>query len=203
MSAMKEIFTMIQEIETVLIPKLSRTFEDIDIEGMINPVNYNYNFLIKKDDYAVKYNFLLAEIGLEEIENILIKNISDLRLKEVKDMTNTLNNKVINDDFSQYMNPPVEEELIITPDIKEDVVNHPSHYTSGAHECIDVMEAMFGTEAVISFCKCNIFKYRFRADKKNGEEDIKKAEWYESKLMELEKKFKKLDGSDVIQARYY
>lgn len=92
-------------------------------------------------------------------------------------MTKTLNNKKVNDDFSEYMNKP-----------EEDVVNHPFHYTSGAHECIDVMEAMFGTEAVVNFCKCNIFKYRFRADKKNGEEDIKKAEWYESKLMELQKK---------------
>ena len=43
----------------------------------------------------------------------------------------------------------------------------------------------FGIEAVIGFCKCNIFKYRFRADKKNGEEDILKAQWYENKLSEL------------------
>lgn len=69
-----------------------------------------------------------------------------------------------------------------------DNVNHPSHYTSGAHECIDVMEAMFGTEAVINFCRCNIFKYRFRSNLKNGEEDIKKAEWYETRLMMLEEK---------------
>ena len=47
------------------------------------------------------------------------------------------------------------------------------------------MVAMFGVEAVKSFCKCNAYKYRFRADKKNGEEDIKKAEWYETKLIEL------------------
>lgn len=69
-----------------------------------------------------------------------------------------------------------------------DNVNHPNHYTSGAHECIDVMEAMFGTEAVINFCKCNIFKYRFRSNLKNGAEDIKKAEWYEEKLMQLNNK---------------
>lgn len=66
-------------------------------------------------------------------------------------------------------------------------VEHPNHY-QGKHECIDVMVAMFGVDAVIDFCKCNIFKYRFRADKKNGAEDIKKAEWYESKLMELQNK---------------
>ena len=64
-------------------------------------------------------------------------------------------------------------------------VDHPTHY-QGKNECIDVMIAMFGVEAVKSFCRCNAYKYRFRADKKNGEEDIRKAEWYESKLIELE-----------------
>ena len=64
-------------------------------------------------------------------------------------------------------------------------VDHPEYY-QGKNECIDVMIAMFGAEAVKSFCRCNAYKYRFRADKKNGEEDIRKAEWYESKLIELE-----------------
>ena len=69
---------------------------------------------------------------------------------------------------------------------QNEAVNHPQHY-QGKNECIDVMVAMFGLEAVKSFCKCNAYKYRFRADKKNGAEDIAKAEWYESKLIELEK----------------
>ena len=63
-------------------------------------------------------------------------------------------------------------------------VNHPKHH-QGENECIDVMVAMFGKEAVKHFCMCNAYKYRFRADKKNGEEDRLKAEWYESKLIEL------------------
>ena len=65
-----------------------------------------------------------------------------------------------------------------------DNVNHPQHY-QGKNECIDVMVAMFGVDAVIAFCKCNAYKYRFRAQAKNGAEDIAKAEWYESKLIEL------------------
>ena len=71
-----------------------------------------------------------------------------------------------------------------TEKVLNEAVNHPQHY-QGKNECIDVMVAMFGVEAVKSFCKCNAYKYRFRADKKNGEEDIKKAEWYETKLIEL------------------
>ena len=66
----------------------------------------------------------------------------------------------------------------------DEKVNHPVHY-QGKNECIDVMVAMFGKEAVKHFCMCNAYKYRFRADMKNGAEDIEKAEWYESKLIEL------------------
>lgn len=68
-----------------------------------------------------------------------------------------------------------------------DNINHPSHY-QGKNECIEVMRAMFGDEAVKGFCRCNAFKYRFRAGKKatsSAEEDIKKAEWYEDYLMKI------------------
>ena len=78
---------------------------------------------------------------------------------------------------------------ILFGDKESDNVNHPEHY-QGKNECIDVMIAMFGVEAVKHFCMCNAYKYRFRADKKNGAEDIAKAEWYESKLIELNSKDK-------------
>ena len=75
---------------------------------------------------------------------------------------------------------------LTTPEsVKANTVNHPSHY-QGKHECIDEMLALFGVEAVKGFCKCNVYKYRYRADRKNGAEDIAKADWYMSKLMELE-----------------
>lgn len=81
----------------------------------------------------------------------------------------------------EYETRPV---LFEPKEVVDSNVNHPNHY-QGKNECIDVMVAMFGKEAVKHFCMCNAYKYRFRADKKNGEEDIKKAEWYESKLIEL------------------
>ena len=42
-------------------------------------------------------------------------------------------------------------------------------------------------EAVKAFCRCNSFKYRLRAARKNGDEDIAKAEWYEEYLFHMEK----------------
>jgi hypothetical protein len=56
---------------------------------------------------------------------------------------------------------------------QNDPVNHPKHYTehpSGV-ECIQITEHM-------GFNLGNAIKYIWRADLKNGLEDLKKAEWY-------------------------
>lgn len=67
-----------------------------------------------------------------------------------------------------------------------DMVNYPPHYCTGKFECIDVMTEIFGVEAVQNFCLCNAFKYLYRTNRKNGIEDIKKAQWYINKYIELE-----------------
>lgn len=65
-------------------------------------------------------------------------------------------------------------------------INHPSHYNKeGRKECIEEMLDLFGIEEVKSFCKLNVYKYRYRHDLKNGQEDLKKAEWYQNKHDEL------------------
>jgi hypothetical protein len=67
-----------------------------------------------------------------------------------------------------------------------DSVNHPSHYCQdGSMEAIDEMIAVFGVEAVKNFCLLNVWKYRKRAIFKNGEEDLKKSDWYMKKFVEL------------------
>ena len=70
----------------------------------------------------------------------------------------------------------------IISEVNKSNVEHPNHY-SGKYECIELMRAIYGDEAVKAFCICNSFKYRFRAARKNGDEDIAKAEWYEDYLM--------------------
>lgn len=61
----------------------------------------------------------------------------------------------------------------------KDNVNHPSHYEKSCSlECIDVMQAMFGPERLITFCLMNSFKYLWRHKNKNGKEDLDKANWY-------------------------
>ena len=69
---------------------------------------------------------------------------------------------------------------------ENDVINHPRHYCrEGAMESIDEMLLLFGAEAVKGFCVCNAWKYRYRAADKNGEEDMRKSDWYISKYKEL------------------
>ena len=67
----------------------------------------------------------------------------------------------------------------------ESNVDHPSHYNQGNIECIDAMVAAFGKEDVEIFCRLNAFKYIWRAKHKNGKEDLKKAQWYLNKRLEL------------------
>lgn len=68
---------------------------------------------------------------------------------------------------------------------KEDMVNHPNHYTNRGIECIDEMIQVFGKQVVMDFCLCNVWKYRYRAFAKNGQEDIAKSDWYMKKYLEL------------------
>ncbi len=69
--------------------------------------------------------------------------------------------------------------------IKEDVVNHPSHYKGkNGIEVIDIIEGFD-----LTYCEGNIIKYILRHKKKNGLEDLKKAQWY------LNKKIKQMEAN--------
>ena len=59
-----------------------------------------------------------------------------------------------------------------------EAVNHPKHYSKGKYECLEVMKDVFGKEEVKTFCKLNAFKYLWRANNKNKDEDLKKAAFY-------------------------
>jgi hypothetical protein len=64
-----------------------------------------------------------------------------------------------------------------------DSVNKPAHYNSGDIECIDGLEAMLTKEEFIGYLRGNSFKYRWRYPDKNGMEDLRKAAWYEERLL--------------------
>lgn len=66
-----------------------------------------------------------------------------------------------------------EPEVKVTPK-KEDVINHPSHYTRGKIEVIDFIE-----DQQLPYHLGNVIKYIARAGHKGDKlEDLKKARWY-------------------------
>lgn len=71
---------------------------------------------------------------------------------------------------------------------KEEVdnVNHPAHYTAGDAKCISCNHPIECIDVVshMSFRLGNIIKYLWRAGRKNGLEDLKKAAWYLNHLIE-------------------
>ena len=67
--------------------------------------------------------------------------------------------------------------------VQEDLVNSPAHYNKGGIECIDGIQAMLTDAEFIGYLRGNSLKYRWRFPYKNGIEDLKKAEWYENKLL--------------------
>ncbi len=71
------------------------------------------------------------------------------------------------------------------PEVREDVVNHPSHYTDGGIECIEAIEAALTTEEFRGYCKGNCMKYIWRERHKGGTESLKKARWYLDRLIEM------------------
>lgn len=97
--------------------------------------------------------------------NSLIVHGNKEELKKVAEFVNGMYDNVTKDDV--------------------DMVNEPPHYEHGM-ECIDEMILVFGKEAVMNFCLCNVWKYRYRAPYKGDiEENMQKSRWYLNKYKEL------------------
>ena len=61
---------------------------------------------------------------------------------------------------------------------------NPSHYRQGKVECIDALEAAtVNKKGLDAICTANIIKYLWRCEEKGGFEDLKKAQWYLSKMI--------------------
>ncbi|AYW50810.1 DUF3310 domain-containing protein [Tetragenococcus halophilus] len=69
--------------------------------------------------------------------------------------------------------------------LMSDNVNHPNHYTQGDIETIDYIKDKLTDEEFRGFVKGNVLKYVSREGLKNGDEDLKKSDWYLNKLIEV------------------
>lgn len=116
----------------------------------------------------------IAQNFVDDFEDTLSEHINRL-LGDYKEIEDSVRSTV--KDFCEGISKKEtnEEDKSSTSDTKCNSVVHPNHYNSGKYECIEVMKEVFGDEAVKLFCVMNTFKYLWRYNKKNGEEDVAKA----------------------------
>lgn len=68
--------------------------------------------------------------------------------------------------------------------MSEDYVNHPSHYTCGKKECIDVIKDSLTSEQYAGYLMGTQIKYIYRYKNKwNPREDLDKTDWYLDKFI--------------------
>lgn len=61
----------------------------------------------------------------------------------------------------------------------DDSVNHPSHYTQGGKEVIEIIQEVCSIDEFVGYCKGNILKYLARRNFKGFyKQDLQKANWY-------------------------
>ena len=69
---------------------------------------------------------------------------------------------------------------------KQNIINHPPHYTQGEIECIEAIKYInnkLHMEGYEGYCLGNFIKYIWRCNYKNGWEDIDKAIFYLNELL--------------------
>lgn len=64
-------------------------------------------------------------------------------------------------------------------------VDHPAHYTAGSIETIDHIRDMLTDEGYEGYLAGNVLKYMARYRHKGGAEDLRKADWYLARLVEM------------------
>lgn len=75
---------------------------------------------------------------------------------------------------------------------KKDDVNSPTHYNQYGIECIDSIEASMTKEEFIGYLKGNVEKYVWRYRYKGQPlKDLRKAEWYLKRLINVVEKEEK------------
>lgn len=158
-----------------------------------------------------RYKFYGTEKECLDYKNVItemILNDGCVLLADIKGLFQVAINKQIDyntlwrsaDDIRVEPNPldynfvlSLPEPIFIEPDVctereperEPDMVNHPAHYQSETGlEVFDVIEAFtFDLKGIEAYNTGNILKYMCRWKKKNGLEDLKKAQWYLNELI--------------------
>ena len=113
-----------------------------------------------------------------ELNNLYADDILKFNDQENRFRENT---KLVYKFSADYFNDKREKES------KNDGVNHPSHYTSGNVEVIDIIEDAVkdAPDTIVSGLQWQVLKYILRMWlKDNPKKDAQKAQWYLNRLID-------------------
>ena len=142
-------------------------------------MNENIYDLFDKVDKDVNLDEHLDDTVSDELrESMGWPPYEDISVASKEDISKNISS------FDEWVNGLEREDLYSILSGKDNI-NHPNHYkTKSGLEAIDVIKAftedLKGVEAVDT---ANIIKYICRWKKKNGLEDLKKAQWYLNDLI--------------------
>ena len=104
-----------------------------------------------------------------------------------KQSSSTTNSLLLDISWSTLTMRSKQKKVSVLDSKSADNIN-PQHYKSGNIECIDTIKASMTHESFKGYLKGNIQKYIFRYEKKSLE-DLQKAEWYLTRLIQECKKY--------------
>lgn len=114
----------------------------------------------------------------DELDQLFQEDVLTFKDQENKFRENT---KYLYKFSADYIKDKREKES------KNDGVNHPSHYTSGRVEAIDIIEDAVkdAPNTIVSGLQWQVLKYMLRLWlKDNPKKDALKAQWYLNRLIE-------------------
>lgn len=137
------------------------------------------------EEFAGKETTVISTFGKGVIELDIDKQVWNWseNVLELIEEEKTVNTKI---EEGNKVNESDLKDSEISKEVKDDVVNHPSHYTDGNIEVMDFIE-----DKQLNFARGNVIKYVSRAGKKDPNkelEDLLKSMWYLNREIERLKK---------------
>lgn len=106
---------------------------------------------------------------------------------EQQPLANFLREKLQMESTLGYRLQGVQNQQETSAQTKQDMVNHPPHYTRGGIECIDAIKAALTEQEFRGYLKGTAMAYIWRERYKNGDEDVAKAGWYINRICGVDK----------------
>lgn len=157
--------------------------DKVRIKENLSECEFGYNRYM--EEFAGKKATVIRTFGKGGIELDIDKQVWNWseNVLELIEEEKTVNTKI---EEGNKVNESELKDSEISKEVKNDTVNHPSHYTDTKIEVMDYIE-----DKQLNFARGNVIKYVSRAGKKDPNkelEDLQKGFWYLNREIERLKK---------------